>query len=165
MARKPEKGVHGHAIGYQRGCEQCEQKVREHRATPAARRERADARQRHQATRAGRLLGPSASEDGNVVAMPTRTQTQPTTTAPGENEQAVIAQCEMSKLAASRPGIVSQARTLARILDTKELMTIWPRTSSQLQALLKDLDGPKKKSAGRLIQISAMTGANRRKAQ
>ncbi|CQD10646.1 hypothetical protein BN000_02200 [Mycobacterium europaeum] len=162
MARKPEKGVHGHAIGYQRGCELCEQKVREHRATPAAtvarRRASADAQQRRDATRAGRLAGLSSSEGGKVVAMPTRTQNQPAAVTPGANEAAVIEQCAMSKLADAKPGIVSQARSLARILDTKELMTIWPRTSSQLQALLRELDGPRKKMAPRLATISTMAG-------
>jgi hypothetical protein len=153
-------GPHGHPIGYKRGCPKCDAAQSKKSKTPAARRARADARQRQLATRARRLVG-TKSEGGNVVALPTRPQT-PHPAAPfkiGENEAAVIEQCANSKLADTKPSIVAQCRALARILDTNELMTIWPRTSSQLQALLKDLDGPKKKTAGgRLAQVSAMAG-------
>ena len=157
MAQKPTQGPHGHPVGFRRDCAECAAVSQARRATPEAKRQRADARQRQQATRAGRLLGLAANEPdgGTIVALPTRAAAAPTI---GENEQAVIAQCEMSKQAEVKPGIVTQARTLARILDAPELMTIWPRTSSQLQALLKELDGPRKKSSGRLIQVSAMAG-------
>jgi hypothetical protein len=76
----------------------------------------------------------------------------------GDNEAAVIAQCEnMGQVAADKPAIVSQAKTLARILDDPTLMPMHASTSRQLQALLASLDGPKKKSRGRLAAVQAMT--------
>jgi len=97
----------------------------------------------------------------NVVAMPTQPTPQPVPQPPnelGDNEAAVIAQCEqLGKAAAEKPSLVAQAKTLARILDRPDLMPMHATTSRQLQALLASLDGPKKKSRGRLAAVQAMT--------
>jgi hypothetical protein len=80
----------------------------------------------------------------------------------GENEAGVREQVRYSRLAEQRPGTVAQAITLAKILDDPQMKPMHPQTSRQLHTLLTSLDGPKKKSGGRLAMVSAMSG---RKAQ
>jgi hypothetical protein len=75
----------------------------------------------------------------------------------GDNEIAVRAQCESSPKAADNPGTVSQAVTLARILDRPEFAAMHPTTSRQLHALLTSLAAPKRKSRARLTRIRSMT--------
>lgn len=99
----------------------------------------------------------------NVVEMPGVSRATPEI---GFNEAAVIAQCENAPKAGDLPSIVAQARTLARILDDPSLMTYHATTSRQLQSLLATLQGPPKKSRGRLAAVQAMTAnRNARQAQ
>jgi hypothetical protein len=81
-----------------------------------------------------------------------------------ENESAVRAQCANSKLAEDKPGTVSQAVTLAKILDDPDLQPIHAQTSRQLHALLTSLDAPKRKMKGsHLAMVSAMAGRQGRR--
>jgi len=75
----------------------------------------------------------------------------------GENEVAVRLQCANSLKAADQPGTVSQAITLAKILDREAFSAMHPTTSRQLQALLTSLAGPKRKSRGRLARVQSLT--------
>jgi hypothetical protein len=75
----------------------------------------------------------------------------------GDNELAVIEQVERMPKAPERPSIVAQAKTLARIMDDPALRPMHATTSRQLQALLTSLDGPVRKSRGRLYAVRQMT--------
>lgn len=99
----------------------------------------------------------------NVIAMPTTQQPQaPAALVVGANEAATKAQCEMSKKADEMPSVVQQCISLSRILDDPAQSPMWPTTSRQLQALLTQLAGPKKKSGGRLASVQSMTRRDRR---
>jgi hypothetical protein len=76
----------------------------------------------------------------------------------GPNERAVRAECELLPRAAERPAIVQAAITVAQRLDDTAHAAMTARNAHELRDLLEQLKGPKKKSAGRLVQISAMAG-------
>jgi len=93
-----------------------------------------------------------------VVALPTTLPTTDAPSEPGQNEIAVRAQCLASPKCDEKPGTISQAISLSRILDDQSAMPLWPTTSRQLHALLTSLDGPKKKlNRGRLFAVQQMT--------
>jgi hypothetical protein len=138
-------GPHNHPLGYVPSCAQCKAERREIRAkaaakaqreakrhTPQARMDRAEARRNQRATRYA-----------SVVALPKST----VPTVLGENEAAVIAQCEHLPKAEDSPSTVQQCRTLAKILDNDEMSALWPQTSRQMHALLSSMAGAPKKDA------------------
>lgn len=78
----------------------------------------------------------------------------------GPAEKAVIEECEGLSIAAERPGVVEMARCLARIMDDKKSIGLWPTTSRQLQSMLNDLRGnSKRKTRGRIAKVQNMTRA------
>lgn len=111
-----------------------------------------------------------AASNKNVVAIGRRGKTQvaqqskpaETPYEPGPVELDVIVQCEKSALAEEQPGTVRMCRVLGRLLDDDTKMREWTSASRQLQKLLVDLNAkPKRKSAGYLHRVSAMTAASR----
>ena len=113
---------------------------------------RADETQRKREFRAG--IPP---EQRAVVRLLPTTKTTRQPDPPGENELAVREQCARSPKAADQPGTVSQAITLAKILDREEFSAMHPTTSRQLQALLTSLAAPNTKSRGRLARVQSLT--------
>ncbi|PND54428.1 hypothetical protein CRM90_27910 [Mycobacterium sp. ENV421] len=76
----------------------------------------------------------------------------------GLNERDIRAEIEMAPKAKDHPGVVRMAITLAQEMDKPEMSNARIALSKQIQGLLKELDGPKKKSGGRMATISAMSG-------
>ena len=125
-------------------------------ATAARQRQRAKRAKVHTVSESIRPAPKPAEAAPNVVALPTSSQR---VEAIGINEQSVRAECEQSKDADTRQSVVSQAISLARILDNDDLMSMWPTTSRQLQGLMKELQSPRKKlKASHLGTISQMSG-------
>jgi hypothetical protein len=91
-----------------------------------------------------------------VVALSTVPQSVSAAPEPGENELAVRQQIEDSPRAAEKPGTCSQAITLSKILDNPTYAPMWATTSRQLHALLLSLDGPRRKSTGKLFVVQQM---------
>jgi hypothetical protein len=82
----------------------------------------------------------------------------------GINEQGVITVCGNNPIAAQRPDLVAQARTLAQFMDNPKLQKDYPTCSRQLSNLMDKLcPVSKTKSKGRLVAIQKMT--NRRSPQ
>jgi hypothetical protein len=78
----------------------------------------------------------------------------------GENELAVMQQ--LSDYAASHPSTVTQAKTIARILDNDEMIPLHPTASRQLDKLIAGLTAKRKpKARGRLSTVIAMTAAGK----
>lgn len=78
----------------------------------------------------------------------------------GAVEKATAEECEALSIAQERPGMVEQAKQLARIMDNPKQIGLWPTTSRQLTSILNDLRGnSRKKSKGRLAKVQAMTKA------
>jgi hypothetical protein len=102
-----------------------------------------------------RLRAAKPDAPRNVVSLPTTAQP---VAAPGPNELAVRAQCEMMPRAADLPAIVQAAISVAQRLDDPDHAANTARNSHELRDLLSELQGPKRKSGGRLHQISAMSG-------
>lgn len=96
----------------------------------------------------------------NVVALPVTGQPE-TATAPGPVELAWIEQCSMLRKADDNPLTVAMGVPLARILDSAELAPMWPTASAKLQQLRASLEGPKKKSRGRVTNLSAVHAITR----
>ncbi|OMC44097.1 hypothetical protein A5745_16815 [Mycobacterium sp. IS-2888] len=90
---------------------------------------------------------------------------QPVEAGMGFNERSVRAECEAARNADTRQSVVSQALSLAKILDNPDLMSMWPTTSRQLQGLMKELQGPRKKSGGRGNHLATIGAMSRRAAQ
>lgn len=144
---------HGGATRYRDGCrcDLCRRGNAERQRTRRARDVNAHAR--------------VAANPTNVVEIKSKpTDPQPKTM--GANEIAWLEQVELSGRAEQLPVIVSQGATLSRILDNPEMAPMHATVSRQLDALYARLQGPKKKSGGRLASISAMTTYSpRRQAQ
>ena len=140
----------GHNISrYKRGC-RCD----------VCRAAGTKARARQRATQKTHTLpeGLKPKPQPKVVGLPSTPQPVESE-AVGENEAAVRAQCGNSKRADDVPAIVSQAITLAKILDNPDLQPMHPQTSRQLASLLASLDGPKRKmKSGHLAVVSRMAG-------
>jgi hypothetical protein len=103
-----------------------------------------------------------------VVALPSHpAQIVTAATEMGENEAAIREQCENSPKGSEKPGTVSQATTLARILDNPDYAPMHAQVSRQIHALLLSLDGPRTKARNnsRLAVVQAMTQRNVRTAQ
>lgn len=79
----------------------------------------------------------------------------------GEVERQTREELELTPKAKERPSIAAQAIVLAQRLDDPAFAAVAATNSRQLQALLKELQGPKRKSGGRLHVVEAMS---RRKA-
>lgn len=80
----------------------------------------------------------------------------------GPVERSIIEECSGLSIAVERPGVVEMARCLARILDDKKSIGLWPTTSRQLQVMLNDLRGnSKRKTRGRIAKVQNMTRAAR----
>lgn len=80
----------------------------------------------------------------------------------GPVEASIIEECAGLSIAVERPGVVEMARCLARILDDKKSIGLWPTTSRQLQVMLNDLRGnSKRKTRGRIAKVQNMTRAAR----
>ena len=76
----------------------------------------------------------------------------------GLNERLTREECEMAPRAKDRPSIVAQAITLAQRLDDPDHAAATATNSRQLQALLKELQGPRKKMGTKLALVSQMAG-------
>lgn len=77
---------------------------------------------------------------------------------PGEVEKSVINVCVANSVADDRPDLVTQARTLARLMDNPEREREWTPASKQLSNLMAQLcPVTKTKSRGRLVAIKKMT--------
>lgn len=77
---------------------------------------------------------------------------------PGECELAVIAETDNINAAEQRPGMVSAAIRMARILDNDALVALHPTTSRQLTGILETLRGQSRgKRKGRLASVQQMT--------
>lgn len=92
----------------------------------------------------------------------TELPTAPAALAMGPNEIATRRECELAPKALDRPSIVAQAITLAQRLDDPAMAAVAATNSRQLQALLKELQAGRKKSAGRLAVVSQMAGRGRK---
>jgi hypothetical protein len=138
---------HGTSTAYRDGC-RC----------PACRAGNTQRGRDYQARRA-------ATQNVVPIAQPKTRTSAPPPEPLGDNELAVIAQCDQLPKAAEKQSIVAQAKALARILDNAELISMWPTTSRQLQSLLATLDGPPRKSRGRLAAVQSMVVQPRKAAQ
>lgn len=77
----------------------------------------------------------------------------------GETEQAVLDETANLSASESRPGMVSSAVKMARILDNPDLVKLHPTTSRQLTGTLETLRAAShKKTRGRLASVQQMTG-------
>jgi hypothetical protein len=121
--------------------------------TAAKRKQRANKARVHQLSESLRPAPKPVAP--KVVELPTSQQQVDTM---GLNEQAVREECELSKSADTRQSVVAQAISLARILDDDRLMSMWPMTSKQLQGLMKELQGTKRKINRNLVVVSKMAG-------
>lgn len=92
----------------------------------------------------------------NVVALPVTSQPE-IVTGPGQVEQAWIEQTSMLRKADNNPLAVAMGIPLCRLLDDPAMAPMWPTASGKLQALRASLEGPKKKSRGRLVAVQAIT--------
>lgn len=144
---------------------------------------RADAAARQRRQRGRRPDKPRASHQrgaGNVVSLPTAQQPAPPAAEPvltecpvcgvwhagremGPNERATCAELGLTPKAKLRPGIAADVITMAQQIDNPAMAAVRAQSSRQKQALLHELQGPRKKSGGRLATVSAMAG--RRRAQ
>lgn len=94
---------------------------------------------------------------GNSESTPTPPAATPTPRI-GPVERSIIEECSGLSIAVERPGVVEMARCLARILDDKKSIGLWPTTSRQLQVMLNDLRGnSKRKTRGRIAKVQNMT--------
>lgn len=77
---------------------------------------------------------------------------------PGECELAVIVETDAISAAEQRPGMVSAAIRMARILDNEALVALHPTTSRQLTGILETLRAQSiGKRRGRLATVQKMT--------
>lgn len=124
-------------------------------ANAAARRRQRSAKP--DAPRSSHAAKPKPDAPTNVVALPTHHKLDASPDM-GPNERATREECELAPKAKDRPSIVAQAITIAQRLDDPAMAAVAATNSRQLQALLKELQGPKKKLGGRMATVSAMAG-------
>lgn len=157
---------HGTTTKYREGCKtgiggrpcaKCRAAVAEQR-----RRQRAAKADK---PRANHQAKPLTTPSSNVVSMPTRPSppAEPPAPEPGPTVLAVRAELAMLPKAQQRPGIAAMCEAIAWCIDDDDMKAVRATNSRQLQSLLHELQGPRKKSGGRLATVSAMAG--RRRAQ
>lgn len=99
---------------------------------------------------------------GDSQGDPEPSEPQPKVPTPriGPVERSIIDECAGLSIAVERPGVVEMARCLAKIMDDKKSIGLWPTTSRQLQVMLNDLRGnSKRKTRGRIAKVQNMTRA------
>jgi hypothetical protein len=154
------KGPHGHPTGYQRGCEQCKA---DRRAQRQAATKAKHATPEYKAYRAAQRRDERARQF-KVVAFPSTAQPGTGTPEIGPNEQAVIDQCARLPKAEANPATVMHARTLAKLLDNRQVSALWPQAVRQIHVLELSLGAPRVKGRNRLAAVIAMTERNRGRA-
>jgi hypothetical protein len=114
-----------------------------------------------------RARNPAAQIRGvpNIVDLPKPAPVAPSITPDGEVERATREQLANLPRAAERPGEAAACIRLAQLCDDQAYFALLAQNSNRLHLILNSLGQPKRKMAGRLAKIEAMTSRSRKVAQ